>query len=509
MFGETLSALKLVSPTLVGSFNVESGNAGFSSEFLSPCDECSGQSSEGLQFDCVKCGRSKNNYLFTTSGDGDSVYTVWRFGAQAVLVIFDSNYGIANVVRNALLSSTAPNLDDADLTVLASSLATHLGVISLSTTMVVADVYGPSRIGDSYVPVEVEGLAEGTYELWSFVEPSDAYTGPLGPRDVVTVRAVLAIHPVLANQLSLPQEINVDWKQHLGAMGATMVASHVAPMGESVRQINSLIKPAPSPSPASVEATSATNTKPNFCPNCGTARVHDAQFCGACGQNLGEISNAGSSQPAELAAVDLIDTVLLNSGVESDSAREKLIASADLYSMKIVALNFFEREDLVNAEFWFHEMATIGGPHPSRCEGVLDLCSTLLIPGNRFAEASLYLRHVEETSDGKLRHKARGLLAEVEKDWQKSGLERFQFSDAWQTVDLTAPQTADMTQIDVYHRALGMLFDRDEKLRPMFTDSVDSFLPNVIGFLNGVASKTGTLHRDIYAQAFIDWLRSR
>jgi len=137
------------------------------------------------------------------------------------------------------------------------------------------------------------------------------------------------------------------------------------------------------------------------------------------------------------------------------------------------------------------------------------LCSTLLIPGDRFAEASLYLRHVEETSDGKLRYKARGLLAEVEKDWQKSGLERFQFSDEWQTVDLTAPQTADMTQTDVYHRALGMLFDRDEKLRPMFTDSVDSFLPNVIGFLNGVANTAGSLRRDIYAQAFTDWLRFR
>jgi len=233
---------------LVGLVNAESGNIGIGTRAIDYCDVCNGQSLDSPQFDCGVCWRQERNYLFTTAGDGDGIYTVWKLSQRGthhgILSVYDSNYFLANTIREAIDQPELPRLSKELVAEIAPAKTVSLGTMDVAGVLKIADVWGDS----DNVELTIEGLAVGTYRGWAFIEPANTSTGPLAPRNVDSVRAVAVLSEDCSGQLGLEEEMRMDWAGHLPQTMAAIVTSHREPMGESVREVNNVLDPRNTPS---------------------------------------------------------------------------------------------------------------------------------------------------------------------------------------------------------------------------------------------------------------------
>lgn len=97
------SSAVTITPDLVGVTDIEGGEFGISGGFFTNCDSCY-MNGAGIQFDCLVCGRNRENYLRIRSGWGDGVYATYQlwFDGRVMgsLTIFDQNNHHVQILQN-------------------------------------------------------------------------------------------------------------------------------------------------------------------------------------------------------------------------------------------------------------------------------------------------------------------------------------------------------------------------------------------------------------------------
>jgi hypothetical protein len=219
------------------------------------------------------------------------------------------------------------------------------------------------------------------------------------------------------------------------------------------------------------------------------------------------------------AGVPLADPALIDRAMSADEAvrdraRRTIIDEVDVAAMVACADRARVAGDDEDEEFWWIEVAT--APRPAGdseiTRGVVGLCDRILLPQGRFEEAEMYGRHLLTRVSDDSRAQGRALLERIESERRSRGVRRLVASEAWKRVDVTQPGSVSTDQQVHYDRVYAIIvaYAEDGRMDLLTSATQDAFLPNVIGWLNGVSrggkSAAIGLERDTAARALAQWL---
>lgn len=285
----------------LGFLNIESNVVSLSTRSFDFCEECLGTNQESLQFECIECGRNQDNYLFVGSGDGDGIYVVNELFIEGIKVglfaVFDSNYGLANMYRQLIQDGQIPKFELEQVSKYFSTHFSRLGELSVGASILIGDQYNTDDKTDIYVTLHIDDLNTSKYQVGGFFELPEEYSfvDELGPRANPTLRVLLALEKsVYANTPFIEEKVVESWGGYLHGQLSQIVTSHLEPMADSVRDLNTQLESLSSGStskreePRYQESAESAGTsalaRGKFCAFCGTKfDLDSANFCSSCG----------------------------------------------------------------------------------------------------------------------------------------------------------------------------------------------------------------------------------
>jgi hypothetical protein len=210
------------------------------------------------------------------------------------------------------------------------------------------------------------------------------------------------------------------------------------------------------------------------------------------------------SESGSLADLDSAFSSVLD---EREAARTSIIQRNELPEFRKCVDRARREQDLENLEFWLIEIATSAFGLDEIALSVIELAEDVHIPEKRFAEATLYIRYIHRAVVGDAQKRA----SEIESKCQSGLISQtgLVVGDGWKEFDLTKPLEEGKDQQYNLDRLVAYFFHvNDETMAPLFEQFKTSFLPNVIGFLNGLASgiQEYGVNRDTVCLAFMTFM---
>lgn len=225
--------------------NSEGGRLRFATGYQPECVECENSEERLGPFSyCNSCGRNPRRGGKIRSGDGDGIYPVIEVIDSetadgipiAVLLVFDSNYNLANRISGEAQESNRPTFSRTDFSEHLSLPAVSVAELEPTDLLVVG---GGSRIEpavDCFIQI-AEGLVARAY-----VEGPGMYSGNFAEfnSDGVTtahVPRLLAIGAPTNLDLILGRNSNqltLDWEQEDSSALVTIVTSHVEAVADGL-----------------------------------------------------------------------------------------------------------------------------------------------------------------------------------------------------------------------------------------------------------------------------------
>ena len=225
-----------------GFFNVEGGSFELSDQFRDECDECR-VSKYSNSFSC-SCGRNSRNTIAGSAGDGDGIYTSWDiYDLQAseymgILAVFDSDYYLANIVRENLENENPTDWDGS----LVEKFARTKRVVRGHFDQVENLLLGDSGFHwDTFIPVlDFELFESKDLEVSLFVEEPGAHSGAFA-NSVEHRPRVLLVLDKKYTQVAGPEDLpsaSISWGDEYQKSMSELQACHVETMSETIAPLN-------------------------------------------------------------------------------------------------------------------------------------------------------------------------------------------------------------------------------------------------------------------------------
>ena len=232
--------------------NSEGGNLRFATKYPDNCGDCEiGDEALGPFSPCTTCGRASNDGGRVISGDGDGIYPVVEVidpsDAQstpvAVLVVFDSNYDLANRLTKEAALGQRPLFSHSDLMNFLQLATADVTSLAPSATILLGGGSPHEPAIDCAINPALPAIAR------VYVEKVGGYTGNFGSFNVgnetkVNLPRLLAIGPehVLNAILGTPtSKVEIDWKQEAFQSMASIVTSHKVAVTDDLCRVNAQI----------------------------------------------------------------------------------------------------------------------------------------------------------------------------------------------------------------------------------------------------------------------------
>jgi hypothetical protein len=262
-----------------GYFNVEGGQASISNGLSTNCDCIQGFLGVAIEV-CPDCGAGDKDYVSIPSGMGDGIYVVTEVRAEGsskavgAVVVFDSQYLVANAVREQVEDEQVPHYPAHLISEQPVDKAFSIAQLRPKPKLFFSDAIG-FGVENAGVSVELEDSLVDVIALTSPIAPNfeswaENYTEitglSLGPAEGAEIRAlrehmgynsvapedaglptlyfraVLVLTSALRDALQL--EIlteSLDWQETEARQGISIVTSHITPMGTSAMFENYLL----------------------------------------------------------------------------------------------------------------------------------------------------------------------------------------------------------------------------------------------------------------------------
>jgi hypothetical protein len=189
-----------------------------------------------------------------------------------------------------------------------------------------------------------------------------------------------------------------------------------------------------------------------------------------------------------------------------DTARTAIISTNSLVEFRSCVDRARSIQDLENLEFWLVEIVTSTFGLEEISLSIVELAEEVHIPDERFAESLLYLKYVEKSVFGDLQKRVIGLIETCEEGLRSNS--RVVVGESWKSVDLSQPLVQGLSDQEHYDRFIAYFHHiNEDTMAPIFDQMKVSFLPNALGFFNGLAGnmvKFG-VKRDVIIQAFVEF----
>jgi hypothetical protein len=225
--------------------NSEGGRLRFATGYQPECVECENSEERlGPFFYCNSCGRNPRRGGKVTSGDGDGIYPVVEVTDSetadgipiAVLLVFDSNYSLANRISGEAQESNRPTFTRTDFSGYLSLPAVSVAEMEPTDLLVVG--------GGSRFEPAVDCSIQMTEDIVarSYVEGPGMYSGNFAEFNsdggtTAHVPRLLAIGAPTNLDLILGRPSNhltLDWEQEDFSASGTIVTSHVEVVADGV-----------------------------------------------------------------------------------------------------------------------------------------------------------------------------------------------------------------------------------------------------------------------------------
>ena len=231
MLKDFLKKFKSDDFALDGFFNVEGGLFAIATDYFEACesDDHSIDLTYGPEGCDDGCGRSSSTYLAGHAGDGDGVYTTWRFRMgedlyAGYIAVFDSNYDLSNYALSSLGQFLWTELPFDHLDKFVSTKAYHLGTLTQASKLLVGDS-GFSKEG-AFPAVDFAYCDGRDFEVYSFMESPGIQLGAVPNESRHLTRVLVAVAaeyaPKLVRDEFKPGEIDMTQEFTTGLMEIQM-----------------------------------------------------------------------------------------------------------------------------------------------------------------------------------------------------------------------------------------------------------------------------------------------
>jgi hypothetical protein len=232
--------------------NSEGGNLRFSTKYPDLCGTCEiGDEALGPFPACATCGRAPNQGGRVISGDGDGIFPVIEVidlegdpsTPVAVLVVFDSNYELANRLKNEAANGQKPTLSLADFERFVRLPTADVTSLSASSTIVLGGGSKSEPAVDCAISPATPTIAR------VFIEQAGQYTGNFGSFNEgndadVSIPRLLTIGPeaVLETVFGTPSRVaQIDWQREDFLHESSLVTSHALVVADDLCHVNAEI----------------------------------------------------------------------------------------------------------------------------------------------------------------------------------------------------------------------------------------------------------------------------
>lgn len=233
---------------LDGFFNVEGGFFAIATDYFLECTE---DHSIDLTYEsdgCPDgCGRSSSSYLAGHAGDGDGVYTTWRFRRgedlhAGYVAIFDSNYDLANYAKESLGNESWTELPFELIEKFGSTRAFHLGSLTAVSKLLVGD--SGFRKAGAFPAVDFAFGGGRDFEVYSFMESPGHQLGGVPNESRHLTRVLVAVASDYAAELVQDEfEIGeIDMSQEFKTGLWEIQMSHQQTMTSTIGEANFDVK---------------------------------------------------------------------------------------------------------------------------------------------------------------------------------------------------------------------------------------------------------------------------